>query len=126
VVGVITNNPRVDDALAKLPPVPDGYVRLLRVEHKDNPMLGRGSGLHVDWCHLPTPYTEGVQMRDTEVCAATPEQFNDWWPDEVLNFLSDYERHLVAIDVHQEHVTITRRQAVLLRSAAEIAGVILQ
>ena len=54
-------------------------MRVFRVEHEDEPLLGTQIWSGV-WTHLPPPQTEGITIDAHEVCACKDiKQFKLWW-----------------------------------------------
>lgn len=119
-------------AEANLPPVPDGHMRVFRVEKKSNPMkggqsiMGYNAGHH--WHGLPCPWGDsGIErgIKKEEVCAATVDQVDDWWPPETHEFLAAMDCHMVVLDVPANHVAVGRNQVLVVREKAVLVSVLL-
>jgi len=116
-------------------------LRVLRVEYRNYPMRGvycngdGGVGTHVDWHHpsecgwgnLPGPIDDsGIlrRVREAEVCAcATLDQFDKWWPAEVMRSLERAELfgdHEACVVVLEGEAIVGRYQAIINRGAARV------
>lgn len=119
--------------LASLPPSPSGYVRVVRVEGADDPMLGGNLISSDGWYDLPTPQGEGYRgevgvldrwSSTAAVCAALPHQFQYWWGHLDPYMLYANSRRLVVLDVPTTHLWAGYKQAVINRKEALLVKVL--
>ena len=94
-----------------------------RVEHRENPLRGgfRPIVTGVAWRHLPNPYNDrglGRHFSDNEVCGATPDKFEHWWPADPQLVQRAHEEgyHAIALDVPQEAARVGEYQVLLDRT----------
>lgn len=120
----------IQNAIAALPAVPHGHLRVIRVERKLNPRKG-GAAIAGDWWHLPTPWNDGYngELGELEgyddkgpVCATLDWQFHFWWSDLTPEKLED--RHVVALDVPKQAACVLGKQVMIKREEAKLVAVL--
>lgn len=103
--------------LDALPPIPAGYIRVVRGEL---PMQPRSGVPYIPecWWGMPTPQNDGISEFRGMNCAAYLHTLSEWWPVEERKVARAEGMHFVVLDVPKHACKEGVKQAVIERNAA--------
>lgn len=110
------------EMIAALPPARPGHLRVIRVEGDCHASELRG---RLSWHALPSPFNDSPAhcMRSTEVCAAHPHTFHEWFPEWAHQWFTEHGLRVVALDVPNEHAVVQAMQVCIRREHAVTVAV---
>ena len=104
--------------LHELPPVPEGYLRVIRGERPDRPKSPVPYA--PDWSGLPCPHDDGVEGSYISMnCAAYMHTLHEWWPEDArVKAMEYYDMHFIVLDVPEQYCRKGHKQALIMRDCA--------